>query len=145
MKIYFCGSIRGGRNDVALYQKIIQFLKDSGHTVLTEHIASPEVFGLEKDKSDHQIWSEDMAWLEEADMVIAECTTPSLGVGYELAMAKQLHKPTYVFSRQKDNITSGLSAMISGDQYFHVSFYNTEDMLFSSLMDLIAENGGKKC
>ena len=35
--IYFCGSIRGGRDDVALYRRIIDQLKQYGD-VLTEHI-----------------------------------------------------------------------------------------------------------
>ena len=37
MKIYFAGSIRGGREDAALYQEIIQYLSKC-HIVLTEHI-----------------------------------------------------------------------------------------------------------
>lgn len=39
MKVYFCGSIRGGRNDVTIYQRIIQKLQSYG-TVLTEHVGS---------------------------------------------------------------------------------------------------------
>ena len=91
-KIYFCGSIRGGRSDVELYQKIIKYIQSAGHKVLTEHIASPEIFGLERNQSDNEIWIQDMAWLKESDLVIAECSTPSLGVGYELAEAKHLGK-----------------------------------------------------
>ena len=40
--IYFAGSIRGGRNDAALYLKIVEQLKQYG-TVFTEHVASPTV------------------------------------------------------------------------------------------------------
>jgi hypothetical protein len=36
-KIYFAGSIRGGRDDLALYQRLIAYLQSLG-TVLTEHI-----------------------------------------------------------------------------------------------------------
>lgn len=36
-KIYFCGSIRGGRQDADLYARLITMLKGYG-TVLTEHI-----------------------------------------------------------------------------------------------------------
>ncbi len=42
MNIYFCGSIRGGRQDVAIYQQIVGCLKTYG-TVLTEHVAFPEL------------------------------------------------------------------------------------------------------
>lgn len=36
-KIYFAGSIRGGRVDAALYQRIIQYINKT-EVVLTEHI-----------------------------------------------------------------------------------------------------------
>lgn len=45
--IYFCGSIRGGREDAALYRRIIDQLKEYGD-VLTEHIADADV--LDKDQ-----------------------------------------------------------------------------------------------
>ena len=38
VRIYFAGSIRGGRDDVQLYMKIIRLLQGYG-TVLTEHVA----------------------------------------------------------------------------------------------------------
>jgi len=42
MNIYFCGSIRGGRQDVGIYQQIVTCLKAYGR-VLTEHVAFPEL------------------------------------------------------------------------------------------------------
>lgn len=47
LRIYFAGSIRGGRDDVLLYMKIIKILQCYG-TVLTEHVADPklEAFGM---------------------------------------------------------------------------------------------------
>ena len=45
--IYFCGSIRGGRDDTALYKRIIDQLKDYGE-VLTEHIGDANLMEKEK-------------------------------------------------------------------------------------------------
>lgn len=42
MKVYFCGSIRGGRDDVHLYRRIVHKLQNYG-TVLTEHVSSSEL------------------------------------------------------------------------------------------------------
>lgn len=42
MRIYFAGSIRGGRDDVQLYGKIVKLLQRYG-TVLTEHVADPQL------------------------------------------------------------------------------------------------------
>lgn len=40
--VYFCGSIRGGREDQALYAKIVSRLRRYGK-VLTEHVAAAEL------------------------------------------------------------------------------------------------------
>ena len=44
-KIYFCGSIRAGRQDVELYGRLVTALRQYG-TVLTEFVADPSVTGL---------------------------------------------------------------------------------------------------
>ena len=43
MKIYFCGSIRGGRKDGELYARIIKQLEAYGK-VLTEHVGHKDCF-----------------------------------------------------------------------------------------------------
>ena len=70
--------------------------------------------------SDQNIWQQDTAWLRESDIVIAECTRPSLGVGYELAYAENLRKPVHVLYRKP---LETLSAMISGDSFFIIHIY----------------------
>ena len=42
MKIYFAGSIRGGRNDKEIYLKLIQHLSNYGE-VLTEHVGDQKL------------------------------------------------------------------------------------------------------
>lgn len=42
MHIYFCGSIRGGRQDVGIYQRIVQKLQTYGK-VLTEHVSHSDI------------------------------------------------------------------------------------------------------
>lgn len=42
MKVYFCGSIRGGRDDVHVYRRIVEKLQSYG-TVLTEHVSSSQL------------------------------------------------------------------------------------------------------
>jgi nucleoside 2-deoxyribosyltransferase len=93
MKIYFAGSIRGGRDDAALYRQIILLLMEYGG-VLTEHVGSAGLVRAGADDwSDEFIYARDMAWLAEADAVVAEVTIPSHGVGYEIARAEALGKP----------------------------------------------------
>ena len=132
-KIYFAGSIRGGRVDADLYRRMIEYMQKTD-TVLTEHVGSPHLNLMEQGKRDVEIYDQDMAWLRESDMVIAECTCPSLGVGYELAYAERFGKPCHIFY---DRSKTQLSAMLTGDPYFHIHPYTSEEEIFSALDEIL--------
>jgi nucleoside 2-deoxyribosyltransferase len=121
MKIYFAGAIRGGREDQELYLKIINYLKQYGE-VLTEHVGAESINILgEKDNKDNFIYERDMEWLIKADVIVAEVTTPSLGVGYEIGRAIQFNKK--VICLYRDNQNKRLSAMLSGNKKLKIIFY----------------------
>lgn len=63
-----------------------------------------------------------MAWLQEADVVVAEVTTPSLGVGYEIGKAEEKKRVLCLY-REQDG--KRLSAMISGNPQIRVEKYRT--------------------
>ena len=123
MKIYFAGSIRGGREDWAVYQELIENLGRFGQ-VLTEHVGDPDLpdYG-ENVLPDEEIFQRDMAWLQEADSIVAEVTTPSLGVGFEIGRAELLGKPVLCLYRQKEG--RRLSAMIAGNPKLQVRVYES--------------------
>lgn len=111
MKIYFSCSIRGVRHDPETPQQLIDHLKGHGE-VLTEHIGSiSEEF--EAGISEVEIFKRDVAWLEEADAVVAEVTGPSLGVGYEIGIAETLGKPILCLYEETEK---RISAMILGNK-----------------------------
>ena len=128
-KIYFAGSIRGGRVDAAIYQQIIEHIKETD-IVLTEHIGNPHLNVLEHAKRDAEIYEQDMEWLRGCDLLIAECTCPSLGVGYELAYAEKCGKPCHIFyNRTKTQ----LSAMLKGNPYFNIYPYENDSEIFEAV------------
>ena len=135
-KVYFAGSIRGGRQDAELYKRIIEYIQRE-HIVLTEHVGD-----LSKSKTEAlpnrevAIYEQDTTWLRESDLVIAECTTPSLGVGYELAYAEAHGKPVHIFY---DTSRANLSAMLAGDRYFHIHPYRSEAEIYPIIDDIICE------
>lgn len=131
--VYFCGSIKGGRQDRSVYEQIIRFL--SAHTqVLTEHIADPSV-GIDQHLSDRDIHDRDMHWLRQADLVIAEVTQPSLGVGYEIGRALEWGKPIIVLYRQTEE--RKLSAMIAGCAEISTFRYTDLDEVFAFLTSIL--------
>ncbi len=112
MKIYFAGSIRGGREDASVYQQIIEYLRNFGE-VLTEHIGDSALTEKGDDgTTDRFIHDRDLEWLLSADVLIAEVTTVSLGVGYEIGRAIQSGKKVLCLFRQDSG--RNLSAMIAG-------------------------------
>ena len=133
MKIYFAGSIRGGRIDAALYKRMIEYMQQN-HVVLTEHIGSPDLNVKEQGKRDVEIYDQDTAWLRESDILIGECTCPSLGVGYELAYAEKIGKPCHIFY---DRTKTNLSAMLTGNPHFHIHPYEKEADIYPLLDQIL--------
>jgi hypothetical protein len=113
MRIYFCGSILGGRQNAAIYPVMVHHLESRGHQVLTKHVAWPDVVVREQGLTPQEVYRRDMDWLALADTVVAEVTTPSLGVGYEIAVALQLAKPTLCVYRQGTALTKLLAGNTS--------------------------------
>lgn len=112
MKIYFAGSIRGGREDAELYFQIIEYLKNFGK-VLTEHIGDLNLTHLGDDgPTDKFIHNRDLEWLQSSDILVAEVTTVSIGVGYEIGRAVELGKKIICLFRPGSG--KNLSAMITG-------------------------------
>jgi len=74
-------------------------------------------------KPSHEIWKTDTNWISEADVIIAEVTNPSLGVGYEISLAESQNKPILALFR--NNSDKKLSAMIDGSPKTNVIYYIT--------------------
>lgn len=122
MKIYFGGSIRGGRRDKETYLKIIEHLKGFGQ-VLTEHVGDQKLTHMgEKGNSVDFIFNRDVKWLKESDVVIIDVSTPSIGVGYEIRMAEELGKKMLCLYHTREN--ESLSPMVSGNGKLTVKEYD---------------------
>src|SRR5438067_9186159 len=88
LTIYFAGAISGGRADVAHYRRVVAALENEGHRVLAGAVASEDVGAGGEALDAAAICARDLAWIEEADLLIAEVSMPSTGVGYEIAAAR---------------------------------------------------------
>jgi len=136
IKIYFAGSIRGGRSDAAKYNDLIAYIRTMAQ-VLTEHVGAHPLSGLgEEGLTDARIYVRDMEWLSHCDAVIAEVSTPSLGVGYEIARAATMGKP--VLALFNDQSGFSLSAMISGSPDVRICRYQDISQAKSDVREFIA-------
>ena len=125
MKFYFAGAIRGGREKLDVFIKINELLNNYGE-VLDKHVANPNVFELEKDLTLEERYTRDIKWIKECDILVAEVSTPSLGVGYEISYAESLGKR--IICVYDKNIK--ISAMIGGNNHLElIEYYDINDLL----------------
>ena len=120
MKVYFAGAIRGEREKVYDYQKMVNRFEDHNCIVLTKHIANPNISQFGENLTPREIYDRDCKWLKEADIVFADITIPSLGVGYEIAEAEKFNKKIYAIYEADKNV----SGFLRGDPHIEIIAYN---------------------
>lgn len=123
MNIYFSCSITGGREDQPVYHAIVDALLADGHQVPTAILASPDVLSAEVFVSPSDVYQRDVAWVSNCDVLVAEISTPSHGVGYEIALALSLDKPVFCCYRQGRKI----SKMLTGNNHPKIRVAPYED------------------
>jgi nucleoside 2-deoxyribosyltransferase len=130
MNIYFAGSITGGRGDVAHYRQIVAALEAEGYRVLAGAVAAEHVGAGGEALTSCDIFDRDLGWLAEADVLVAEVSMPSTGVGYEIAtMRYRYGRP--VIALYRPAYTARCTAMVSGDRGIELIEYD-------ALADLLA-------
>jgi nucleoside 2-deoxyribosyltransferase len=135
--IYFSGSITGGRGDVARYRQIVAALEADGHRVLAGAVAAEDVGSGGEAIPRREIYERDIRWLDEADIVVAEVSLPSHGVGYEIAYARHRRAiPVICLTTRR------CSAMIEGDPGIELIEYGEVDSLLPRLLESIRGIGG---
>lgn len=128
MNIYFSCSITGGRRDQAIYQHIVEHLTAKGHQVPTAHLSRVDILDEEKVIDPREVYNRDVKWVEDCDALVAEISTPSHGVGYEIALALFLGKPVFCCYREGVKV----SKMLTGNTHTSLKVYgyaNEEDLL----------------
>ena len=128
MNIYFSCSITGGRQDQMTYAAIVDTLIEKGHTVLTAHLASKDIMKAEQVVDPIEVYKRDMAWVAACDVLIAEVSTPSHGVGYEIARAISLKKDVLCCYAQGKRV----SKILTGNTEENCSIYqypSTDELL----------------
>lgn len=93
---------------------------------MTKHIADENITSRgEENLSLEQIYKRDINWLKESDIVIADVSIPSLGIGYEIGYAESLKKK--IVCLYENNSSASLSAMIGGNNNITICTYDDID------------------
>ena len=113
MKIYFACSISGSRKDEEIYQFLVKVMEDLDIDIPTAHIAETGIEEIDAREAPEDIYHRDVTWIQESDLLVAEVSTPSHGVGYEIGYALELGKPVLCLY-QEDAV---VSKMITGNPH----------------------------
>jgi 2'-deoxynucleoside 5'-phosphate N-hydrolase len=138
MKIYYAAAIRGAHltDNVFLHKQIIQHLLQH-YIVLTEHLADGSLKEIaETNLTDKEIHERDINLVKEADIIIAEVSNPSLGVGYELGRAVEMKKKILCLYRINEK---RLSAMVRGSEGILTKNYNNPEEALSIIDEFLGK------
>jgi nucleoside 2-deoxyribosyltransferase len=124
MKVYFACSISGGRKDEKAYQYLVDVLAEMGVDVPTAHIAETGIEEVDALVAPLDIYQRDVNWISESDILVAEVSTPSHGVGYEIGYALDKDLPVLCLSRKGIVV----SKMITGNPHPLLSVMVYEDL-----------------
>ena len=84
MTIYLALTVRGNRGALDVARALCATLEAGGHRVLTTHLLADDVDAAEASLGDGEIYARDIRWLDAADLLIAEASGSSYGVGFEV-------------------------------------------------------------
>lgn len=99
MKIYFTAAVSNVSDEVRdNYNKIVSFLEELGHTTSAKHLEGKDagVIRAQGEKEAKAIQKKMATWKKQSDLVIVEASTPSFGVGQEIAEALSENKQVIV-------------------------------------------------
>jgi nucleoside 2-deoxyribosyltransferase len=136
-EVFFSCSMRGGFGRVAQEElrKIPDIIEELGMVVISRHQTSERFVENESRLTDKEIHDRDYRWLKDADMVIAEITNPSLGVGAEIADAVNLGIP--VLCVYKSDYEHLISAYIRGKAGVMCRAYSDHDELKEVIREFV--------
>jgi hypothetical protein len=84
MTIYLACTVRGDRGGTAAGRAICKHLQDLGHEVLTTHLLADDVNEAEGQLSETEVYLRDIRWLDACDILVAEASGSTYGVGFEV-------------------------------------------------------------
>jgi hypothetical protein len=139
MNVYFACSITGGRDDQDVYAKIVNHLLAAGHVVPTAALARPEVLLNEGAVEPAEVYQRDINWIANCDVLVAEVSTPSHGVGYEIAYALGIRKPVFCCYHQDVNVSKMILG--NGDPNLVLCGYQNVEAALAYLSEYIERIG----
>jgi nucleoside 2-deoxyribosyltransferase len=141
MQIYLACTVRGDRGAVAGLRSLVSALESAGHTIVTRHLLDDNVDGAESALTERAVYERDIAWLDACDVLVADASGSSFGVGFEVGyvLGRSDRTNQRVILLYQADRRDRISRLIAGNSHprCEVVAYDTDGELTSVVMPLI--------
>ena len=129
MNVYLACTVRGDRRALAVVRELADTIERLGHTVITRHLLADDADAEEGRLTERDVFERDMRWLESADLLIAEASGSSYGVGYEVGYVVGRADTTgqRVLVLYHADLRSRVSRLVSGNTHPACTTYPYRD------------------
>ncbi len=136
IKIYYAAAMLGDRSNLNDNKVIFKGLEKLGYQMLTKFVIEDEL-DINKGRKLGDIFKRDIDHLNETDVLIADISYPSTGVGFEIAYA--LLKNKYVIAICRKDRVDKASALIRGINWekFNLVIYSNPEQITYTLDNII--------
>jgi len=119
MRIYLACTVRGDRGAVAGLRALAAALEADGHELLTTHLLDDNVDRAESQLSEREVYARDVAWLEACDVLVADASGSSFGVGFEVGyvLGRSDHTRQRVLLIYRADRAPQISRLITGNAH----------------------------
>lgn len=119
MVIYLACTVRGDRGAVEALRALVDRLEAGGHRVVTKHLLDDDVDAAEAQLSEQAVYERDIRWLEACDVLIADASGSSYGVGFEVGyvLGRAAESRQRVILLYRSDRKDRISRLISGNAH----------------------------
>jgi nucleoside 2-deoxyribosyltransferase len=135
MRIYLACTVRGDRGGVTAGRAIAERLQQLGHEVMTTHLLADDADAAESQLTEDAVFRRDIDWLSACDLLIAEASGSSYGVGFEVGyiLGRAAHTHQRVFLLYDRTRRHTISRLITGNCHDACATFG-----YDSIEDLLA-------
>ena len=130
MNIYLACTVRGDRAGVTAARVLCDAAERNGHLVLTKHLLCDEVDAAESSLTERAVFERDLRWLDSAELLIAEASGSSYGVGFEVGyiLGRSAHTAQRVLLLYDAARRPVVSRLIAGNSHPACTTYAYRDV-----------------
>jgi 2'-deoxynucleoside 5'-phosphate N-hydrolase len=141
LKVYFGCAIRGEQGGLEEKVFIVKTISRLGHLVLSETFVGMDLNNNQttNGKTPTQVYRQDINWLDESDVVVADVSRISSGLGFELGWKVRGGGRAVALCREDKY--EGLSNMLKGCDEPNYSLHIWKD--FKNLRNILKQQLGK--